>query len=141
MNLSKNVKITVVKAAQADGTSSYDSDTVDMQGFEGVMFVTSFGVAAADIYMLVTQGQLANMTDEVALAQSAANDGDVNAKTNIIDIYKPQERYVAARIIRVTSTDVGPIIAIQYEGVNRPYSNASADIDLKALVSPAEGTA
>jgi hypothetical protein len=48
MNLSKDVKITLVQPPLADGQTDPDSAAVDMQGFEGVMFVGILGTVTAD---------------------------------------------------------------------------------------------
>ena len=43
MNLSKDVKVTLVQAPLADGQTDPDSGSVDMRGFEGVMFLGIVG--------------------------------------------------------------------------------------------------
>jgi hypothetical protein len=67
MNLSKNVKVTLVQAPLADGQTDPDSAAVDMEGFEGVMFV----------------GVLGTVTDGGTAALKAAQSSD---KVNFNDL-------------------------------------------------------
>ena len=57
MNLSRHVKVTKVIAAQTAGTATNNGTTLDMSGFEGVMFVGgAMGTANAGNYFHVESG-------------------------------------------------------------------------------------
>ena len=47
MNLSKNVKISLAQNYLADGATDPNSDSVDMSGFDGVMFIGIIGAQDA----------------------------------------------------------------------------------------------
>ncbi len=139
MNLSKNIKITKVKAGQSTATTEVVSDVVDMQGYEGVIFITTIGSANAGNYLKSKQDKVIGMSGAVDLAgkkivATAAN------QVVWLDIYKPTERYLTANIIRAGATTVtGDIYAIQYEGNKFPESNVITDVILgELLISPDE---
>lgn len=139
--LSEGCKITKVKDAASAATTDVTSDIIDMAGFDGVIFLTSFGTAAADNTMHAEQGAAAAMGDAADLEGSevdvASSDEDL-----FIDILRPRERYVRVVVTRATSTTVGDIWAIQYrakDGLSVDNETAGT-IAGKKLVYPAEGT-
>jgi hypothetical protein len=139
MNLSSAVKITKVKDHSGAATSAVDSDSVDMQGFDGVLFLTSFGTAAADNTVNAAQSSNNSNFDDLAGTKvgGGASDEDM-----WIDIYKPTDRYVRLEAARGTSSTLESIWAIQYRGAKQPISNVLAGTIIGELhVSPDEGTA
>lgn len=128
-------KITLVKAAQAAATTTIDSDSVDMTGFEGVAFVGS--VAAKATNNIATVGQSSDNSTFAALAAGAAVSPTVNGNSFVIDVAKPVDRYVRVSIARGTSTATGDVYAIQYGARKEPVTHGTT-IDGKLAVSPAE---
>jgi len=83
LNSDKYVKL---KDHSAASTAAVESDIVDVSGFEGVTFVTSFGTADATNTIKI-QGNTDNTTDgmtdlEGTLVSSGTSDEDV-----IIELY------------------------------------------------------
>jgi len=140
MNLSKNVKITQVLVATATGTTTINTSVVDMQGYDGVVFLVSTGSAAADIGVKLQQGQVSDGSDAADLAGSKQL-SDATQKAFVLDLYQPQERYVRAAIQRTTTTTIEAAWAIQYCGAKMPINNVTAAQAAKLLASPDEGTA
>lgn len=140
MNLSKHVKVTKVSATVAAGTSAVNGTVIDMQGFEGVMFVASVGTAAADNGIKAQQGQQSNLSDAADLASTQVL-SDATQTDLVLDVYKPQERYVRPVIVRGTSTTVEAVWAIQYEARTKPTDNTTTAQAAELHVSPDEGTA
>lgn len=139
MNLSKNVKITMIKAAATAATTEVVSDVVDMQGYDGVIFFGTIATANAGNYLKVQQAAVSAMTDPVDLAAKkiiAAANGSVVW----LDIHKPQERYLTANVIRAgASTATGDLYAIQYGGEKMPETNLVTNkIIGELLISPDE---
>lgn len=146
MNLSANVKITRVMNGVTAGTDDTQTGTgVDMQGYEGVMFVAMFGaLTATAVTKLHAEQDTASGFDadpqdlagtELAIAVADAN------KCLVLDIYKPRERYVRPLIIRATANAViDGIIAIQYGAGTVPTTHAASVAGSELHVSPAEGT-
>ena len=138
MNLSKNVKVTKVKALSSTAGTAVNSDSVDMAGFDGVMFLGRIATANAANF-----GNAAQSADDSTFADlegSAIITGD-DADSFLIDIYKPTDRYVRCEINRAGADSIiGDIYAIQYGAHKKPTSHGST-IDAETHISPAEGTA
>lgn len=137
--LSGQVKLTKVKDHSTAATSAVDSDSVDMAGWEGVLFVTSFGTANADNTVNLAQSSDdSSFTDlEGTKVSSGSSDEDV-----WLDVYMPAERYVRLEAVRTASSTLESIWAIQYGPSKLPVDNTtSGTIIGEAHVSPAEGTA
>jgi len=135
MDLLKQLKITRVKAGQSSAGTEVDSDSVDMAGFDGVIFIGSIATANAGNYMKV-QGSDDNSTfsDLEGTKVVPGDDGD-QAK---IEIHRPRHRYLRAVIIRAgANTATGDIYAIQHSTSKAPITNDDAETH----ISPAAGTA
>lgn len=140
MNLSKNSKVILALAGQATGTTTLTTATIDMQGYEGVMFVGSLGAANAGNFAKARQGQQSNMSDGADLANTKVTPV-TNGDSFLIDIYKPQERYVDVQIVRggITST-IGDVYAILY-GPRKAPTTHGPTINAETHISPVEGIA
>src|SRR3990167_6520344 len=140
MQLSNHVKITKVSDHSAAATSAVNSTGVDMAGYEGVLFITSFGTAAADNTVNAAQGLTLGGTYDDLLGSSVASgtsDEDV-----WIDVYRPIDRFVRLEAARGTSSTLESIWAIQYGGRKQPVDNTTTGTIIgEAHVSVAEGTA
>ncbi len=138
MNLSKETKLTKVKALSSSAGTAIDSDSVDMAGFDGVMF---FGRVAT--VNATNTAHAAQSTDDSAFADllgTSVSPGD-DADSFMIDVYKPLERYVRCEVVRSgADTIVGDIYAIQYGAAKQPTTQG-ATIDAETHITPAEGTA
>ena len=142
-NLSANVKVTKVKAATAAGTTDINSDGVDMQDFESVLFIVTFGVITAGAVTSIQADQSADNSSFAALLGTkvvvAADDDD---ETFWLEIVKPGDRYVRLTVDRATQNAVvGEIYAIQggasLKGITQ---NVTDKVTGELHISPAEGT-
>ena len=139
MNLSKNTKVILALAGQATGTTTLTTNPIDTQGFEGVMFVGSLASANAGNFAKARQGQQSNMSDGADLANTKVVPV-TNGDSFLIDVYKPQERYVDVQIVRGVTTVTGDVYAILYGPRKAPTAHGST-IAAETHISPAEGTA
>jgi hypothetical protein len=139
MNLSKNSKVVLALAGQATGTSTLTTNAIDMQGYEGVMFVGSLATANAGNFAKARQGQQSNMSDGADLANTKVVPA-VNGDSFLIDVYKPQERYVDLQIVRGATTITGDVYAILY-GPRKAPTTHGPTINAETHISPAEGVA
>lgn len=139
MNLSKNVKVVLAKAGQSAGTSAINTDEIDMQDWDGVVFVGSIATANAGNYAKAQQDTVTGMGSAADLEGTKVTPGD-SGDSFLIDLYKPRERFVRAVITRGASTATGDVYAILYKGRKAPVTHGST-IDSEVHVSPAEGTA
>lgn len=146
MNISKNQKISiaVTPTEGAAGTTDINGATLDMQGFEGVLMIVTFGAitGSAVTSIKAQQGAAANLSDAADLlgtAQTIADDAD--DKTFYIDLYKPQERYVRLVVDRATQNAVvASATYIQYRSRVAPVTHGT-NVAGELHIGPAEGTA
>lgn len=136
MNLSKDVKITVVAAAATAAQTAVTSDVLDMSGYDGVMFIALTGdVTATSVLTLTAKANSANSTSSPTPVTQKATDAftagaaDADSKALVVDVYRPTLRYVFAELTRTTANAVvGGIIAIQYSAANKPTTQAASVI-------------
>lgn len=142
MQLSTEVKLTKVQNHTAAGTSAVTSDSVDMAGFEGVLFLTSFGTAAAGNTLKLQQSSDDGDQDAWSdVAGSSVTSGDSDEDV-YIDVFRPTKQFVRVVAARGTSSTLESIWALQYEGSTRPVDNTIAGTIVGELhLSPAEGSA
>ena len=140
-NLSNAVKLNAGIAVTTAGTSSVNGATIDMAGFDGVLFVIKFGTAAANNTIKAQQDTDSGMGTAADLAGTSVG---VGASDEIVwlDIYRPQERYLRMVAARGTSTTIEWGMAIQYGPRVQPVDNTIAGTIFGELhISPVEGTA
>ncbi len=135
MNLLKNCKLTLVKAATASGTSQVDA-SLDMNGYDGVVFIGSVATQAAGNF-----AKCAHSADNSTFADLAGTKRitSTNGNAFALEIAVPLKRYLRVSVVRGTATAVGDIYAIQYKGRKAPAIQ-DATIDALTVVSPSEGT-
>lgn len=138
MNLLKNAKLTKVEAAASSAGTALNSDSVDMQGYDGVMFFGRIAtVNAANFANLAQSEDDSSFADLLGTKVSPGDDGD----SFCIDLYRPLERYIRCEIDRGgADTATGDVYALQYHGRKAPATQG-ATIDAELHVSPIEGTA
>lgn len=136
MNLSKDIKVTVVEAAATAATTELVSDVLDMSGFDGVMFIALTGdVTASSVLTLTVKANSANSVSsptpvtQKATAAVTAGATDSDSKVLMVDVYKPTLRYVFASLTRADQNAViGGVIAIQYGAKSKPTTQAASVI-------------
>jgi cystathionine beta-lyase/cystathionine gamma-synthase len=147
MNLFKNVSVREVGApvAAAANTDS-NSDRIDMQGYEGVMFVcpltdsVNTGVATLKVEQNTADSDsgMAALSGASAAATSAADD-DLNNLLLVVDVYRPTERYVqAVRTSGTANIAFGTLTAILYGAKELPVAAHSTVLASAVVASPAE---
>ena len=137
-NLSKNTALTKVLALSTSAGTALNSASVDMDGFEGVMF---FGrIATANAANFANLAQSSDDSTFVDLTGTKVVPGD-DADSFLIDVYRPLDRYVRCEVDRGgADTIVGDIYAIQYGARKAPTTHGTT-VDAETHISPAEGTA
>lgn len=145
MNLGKDVKVTTA-LDYASGTADREGATLDMQGYEGVLMIVKFATIAADAVTTVKaqQGAAAGMGDAADLAGTGiAVAADDDNQVFVLDVFKPQERYVRLVVDKDGSHAAAEsAVYIQYGARVRPVENNVMDaVTYELHVSGAEGTA
>jgi hypothetical protein len=138
MNLLKHVKVTVISPAAVAAQTAIDSTVLDMQGFDGVMFIALTGDATSGTVLTLTpKGNTASSTSSpapvaltaIAATYTATGAADADSMALICDVYRPQLRYIYANLTRTTQNCViGGIIAIQYCAAKKPTAQDASVI-------------
>jgi hypothetical protein len=141
-SLMENTKITQVLGNQTSATSSKGSSVVDMQGYDGVVFIGSLSVGHATNNYIKGQQNTTSATATMADLVGTKIQSTASCLQLWLDIYRPRERFVRAVVIRGTASVIYPMWAIQYNGSKMPIDNTTAGtITGEVHVEPAEGTA
>ena len=140
--LTDNVKITKVKDHSAADTASVACTGVDMAGYDGVLFLTSFGTANANNVLKVQQSSDDGSSDAYddllgTSVASGSSDEDV-----WYDLTRPGKQYVRPYVVRGTSSTLESVWAVQYKARAKPITNSvSGTIIGEQGNALAEGTA
>lgn len=145
--LLKDVSIREVGAPVSAGSSiDNNSDRIDMQGYEGVIFVcpitdsVATGVATLTVEQNTADSDtgMAALSGATATATCSTND-DLNDQLLIVEVHRPRERYV--QLVRTSATAniaYGNVTAILYGSRDKPVSDHSTVLDSATVTSPAE---
>lgn len=134
-NLANNIKISYGRVAVAAAANT-DANTaiLDMSGFDGVIFIAPLtDSVATGVATLKVESNTANadsgmaaITGATATVTCAVND-DINSEVLVVDVYRPQKRYVQGVITSGTANIAfGDVIAIQYAGSKLPATAAAS---------------
>ncbi len=105
--LTKAVKTVVVSTGSAAGTTNINCTTVDTAGYNAYRICVLLGTLTATQVTTVkvqefTADTAANYTDVTGAITNAAADGD-GGKLMILEVYKPQQRWIRPIINRGTA--------------------------------------
>lgn len=143
-SLLKDVKVSRVLVAQADGTGTQSGDILDMEGWEGVMFIAKFDdVDDTAVLTLQAQQNIVNSGTGMATlsgnATFTAGATDADNDLLVLDVYRPRERYVRPQVVIATANAItSGITAIQYGPRKSPVTQPSTVLDSDTLIEPAE---
>lgn len=116
-NLINYAKATRIANATAAGITAINCTSVDMQDFETVVGYAAMGtLTATQVTSLKAQSSTDNATwaDIAGAVTANANDADSN-KMLILEVYRPQQRYVRFVVNRATANAViDSVVAVQY---------------------------
>lgn len=144
VNLGKEVKPIRSSNAVAAGTSAINGAVVDMQGYEGVLFIAGFGAitAGAVTSLKAQQGDQSGGGDQADLAGTAVTVPDTASnKLAFLDVFRPTKRYVRGVVSRATQNAVLDfLIAIPYGSRKKPPALDATVTSGKTVVSPDAGT-
>jgi hypothetical protein len=148
MQLTNRVRTVLAKSAVAAGaTDITDAAVIDMQGYEGVRFIYSFGaITAGAVTSVAVASKATNAptpgTDDLAGSSITVAD-DADDKIVIVDIYKPRLRYLRPFVKRATQNAVVNCIVAELYGRKgkMPVTQDATVSGQELWVSPANGVA
>ena len=122
--LTEDVKLVKLADHTTAGTGDVSCSSVDMAedgGYDGVVFVTSYGTANAN-NILKASGSADDSTfaEYASTAQIASGTSDEDV---ILDIFRPLQRYVKPVPERGTSSTLESVWGIRYRSRNRPVTS------------------
>ena len=145
MNASSGMKVSTA-LDYASGSADRNGAILDMKGFENVMVVCKLAAIAGGAATTIKMQQDTavgggTMADLEGSGQSIAADDD--NQIFIIDLIKPQERYVRVVMDKDGANACAEsIVYIQYNPREKPVTQTVADeVTYERLISPDEGTA
>ena len=124
-------RINVINVSARSSASTAVSDAVDMQGYEGCVFIANGSTlmeGSSNVTLKIKSSTASAGTYTLYsgnVASTAIATGSKNYRVLMADVYKPEERYLKA-VVAGASSDVSylnNILAIQY-GARRPGSSA-----------------
>lgn len=141
-NLLPNVEFVVVEAAAAAAQTELTTDVIDTADCDGVVFVAHLGdVSDGSVLGLVADdsetgvGAWDDLEGPLAYTAGATN---ADNKLLILDVHKPERRYVRARLTRTTANAVvNGITAIKYGLRDVPKTQGSTVLASGLLANPA----
>lgn len=140
-NFLSRTKLVKVADHTAAGTSAVTSSIVDTAGYLGVVFVTSLSTANATNTLKVQQ-HTANQTTGMADVTGTSIASGTTDEDIIIEVHKPQERYLQVVVARGASTTCESVWACLYGGDGQLDGNSVSGTQIAELhVSPEDGTA
>lgn len=139
--ISENIKITKVADAVTAATGDVNGSSLDMAGYDGVIFFTSYGTAAADNEIHAEVSSDNNVGDAWAAVASSEVSSAGSDEDQWLDVLRPVERYIRCVAERGTSSALGDIWALQYGGRVLAADNTTAGtIHGETSIEAAEGT-
>lgn len=134
--LTEDCKVTA-EAPTVTGTTTINSASYDMAGWDGILFIVRLGSPAANNNIRAAQ-DVATGGSFTDLAGTLVNSATLNQ--HMIDLKRPSKRFVRCTVTRGTTTTIDSVIAIQYRARSHPITQPATAI-LEQWHTPAEGTA
>jgi hypothetical protein len=138
MNFIKNFNLVAVQTLTSTGsTAATGSAQVDMQGYDGVVFLAPFSANGGTGITLVGQGSTTAGSGDQSYANATAA-STVAAGMVAVDLYKPTMRYARSLITISSTAAVCPgVIAIQYGGSKFPITQSTTSVHDSTVVAGA----
>lgn len=146
MQMLKHINFQIGVAPTAAGLTDVNGAGVDLQGYEGCLFILGFGTITVN----GVQGLKAQASDDdgsgdaysdLAGTLVAAADTD-DDKLVVLDVHKPAKRWIRPVVERATANSViDLVIAIPYGAMKKPTVTHADVANSEIHASPAEGTA
>jgi hypothetical protein len=122
-NLIREVLPTMVQAPLAAGATDVFSSKVDMQGYEGCLFVGNVGTvnstgkirlraygSASSTATSTSDGFTLTTTGSVITTTAGGSDGEL-----ALEVYRPRSRYLSCKVDRLSSSaEYGGTVAYRY---------------------------
>jgi len=130
-NIIKNCKfqqeITVTNGAA--GTSDITGSIIDMEGYEGCVFILQLGAitsgAVTSCYLKQSADSGLSGATSLTTATTVTIADTDDEKVIVIDVYRPTKRYIALFVDRGTQNAVVSAVAMQYGARQAPVTQGT----------------
>uniref|UniRef100_A0A6M3J6Z5 Uncharacterized protein n=1 Tax=viral metagenome TaxID=1070528 RepID=A0A6M3J6Z5_9ZZZZ len=120
--LADNVKIDKIADYAAAATDAVTSSELDMQDYDAVTFLGSFGTAATNNTLTLYH----SATSGAEVASSAVTTPASSDEDQVLDVQHPIYRYVKCVATRGTSSTLEYLVAIRYKSRSKAIENETA---------------
>lgn len=127
-----------VEAPTATGTSTIDTTSYDMAGYEEITFIVRLGTPNANNNIRAQQDTVQAMGSAADLTGTLVTGSSLNP--NYLNVRRPKEQFVRCRITRAASTTIDSVVVVRSGARNRPVTQP-ATAAYEVWSEPAEGTA
>ena len=138
------IKYQEISAPLSAGTADTDSDILDTQGSDGVMFIVPItdcvdtGVLTLTMEHSATNSAGAMVATAATTAVTSAANDDLNDKAVILDVQRPVNRYVRLNFVSsVANIATGTVSAILYKLRDEPTTQGADVAGSAKFVNPA----
>lgn len=138
------IKYQEINAPVSAGTNDTDSDIIDTQDADGVLFIVpvtdclNTGVLTLTMEHSATNSAGAMVATTATTAVTSAADDDLNDKAVILDVQRPVNRYVRLNFVStVANIATGTVSAIQYKLRDEPATQGADVAGSAKFVNPA----
>ena len=140
-NFLSRTKLVKVADHTTAATTDVNSAIVDTAGYQGVVFFTSLGTANATNTMKL-QSSATNATDDMADLTGTSITSGSSDEDLIVELHRPQQRYVRAVVARGASSTCESIWVALYGKGGVIADNSLTGTQIAEIhASPAAGTA
>ena len=143
MNFLTNSKLTRVEPAAAAAQTTLTSDVIDMQSFDGVVFIAFLGdvLDTAVLTLQAQQGDQSDGSDATNLAGVLATfTADATSADNnmlAVEIARPTKRFLRVTLTRATANAaVDGIVAVQSNPAEAPVTQDASVLATDFALSP-----
>lgn len=140
--ISDNIKILKIQDHTTAGTSTVTSDAIDMNGYDSVMVLSSFGTAASNNTVKLQASSDDGGSDDYSDLEGTSVASGSSDEDVFVDLRQAPKRYIKAVYARGTSSTLESVWAFLYNARSLPVDNTtSGTITGEQHTAPAEGTA
>lgn len=130
----EQLKVLMAGAGAASATTDVSGSTIDMAGYEGVIFTARIATANAGNFLRGEHSDDGTNWEEIEGSKVVAAE---DAQSVVLEIHKPKKRYVRAAIERTAASVTGDIVAVLYGARKAPVESG----DVRVFLSmPSSGT-
>ena len=140
--LAHDILVTIDNGSTASSTGATSGATLDMTGYEGVVFIGWCDTSGASSVLYAQVGNNTGTATGASGMEPVKGYADfTNSSIGILDVYRPNGRYVNGVLwTQGKSAKRRALVSIQYGAKNRPTSY-STNTNVAFTASPSTGAA